>query len=249
MQKSLVSSSNLVAVCFCWHNLRRCFFGQLNVYHLGASLMGIDRAERWLTAWQLLQLAERSQAESNLPEKPREEVESDFKELLFVFLGLRIWKMNFVKRNTEILLISFLISISFSIDLCDISCSRCSRKICWLLLLTIGTEQYKAPAVCSECCQGLVAYGSWPTARDARSESCRPAQQKKQHQIHHVLRVSKKSGKASKQLEKHWRDDVCWCLLMSADVKSILIFLLRSATLSSPTLPLVPAKKAHWLLP
>ena len=52
--------------------------------------MGIDRAERWLTAWQLLQLAERSQAESNLPEKPREEVESDFKELLFVFLGLRI---------------------------------------------------------------------------------------------------------------------------------------------------------------
>ena len=59
-------------------------------------------------------------------------------------------------------------------------CSRFSLKICWLLLLPIGTEQYKAPAVCSECCQGLVAYGSWPTARDARSESCRPAQ----HQIH-----------------------------------------------------------------
>lgn len=36
---------------------------------------------------------------------------------------------------------------------------------------------------------------------------------------------------------------------MSADVKSILKFLLRSATLSSPMLPLVPAKKAHWLLP
>ena len=38
---------------------------ELNVYHLGASLMGIDRAERWLTAWQLLQHAERSQVQSS----------------------------------------------------------------------------------------------------------------------------------------------------------------------------------------
>lgn len=57
--------------------------------------MGIDRAERWLTARQLLQHAERSQADSNLPppQKTREEVESDFKELLLFFWD---WEMNLV---------------------------------------------------------------------------------------------------------------------------------------------------------
>lgn len=67
---SLVSSSSCLVLLGTTCGVL-LFFRQLNVYHLGASLMGIDRAERWLTAWQLLQHAERSQAESNLPEKPR----------------------------------------------------------------------------------------------------------------------------------------------------------------------------------
>lgn len=70
----------LVAALFVFlTQIAALFFCQLNVYHLGAALMGTDRAERWLTAWQLLQLAERSQAESTgNPGTQNEDVYSDF---------------------------------------------------------------------------------------------------------------------------------------------------------------------------
>lgn len=172
---SLVSSSSCLVLLGTTCGVL-LFFRQLNVYHLGASLMGIDRAERWLTARQLLQHAERSQADSNLQpsRKTLRRGGEWFLELLFFFLD---WEMNFVRRNKEILLMSFLISISFQL-ICAISvCELFTEEMLTFVALPIGTEQYKAPAVCSECCQGLVAHGTWPTARDARSESCRPAQQ------------------------------------------------------------------------
>lgn len=128
-----------------------------------------------------------------------------------VFFGIEKWTLW---NETEILLISFSISISFQL-ICAISVLEIFTED---MLTFVASDRYRAVqgsscllwvlpgpgglwqlANCKRCKKWILPPSAAPDSLDPPFVACFP-----------------KSGKPSKQLEKHWRDDVCWCLLMSS---------------------------------